>query len=68
MRPELLMQKSSEIIILNISIVNIFSFLWTRALFKSSTYIDILEFLSVTSPLCFTNLICIVYNWQSKHN
>jgi len=24
--------------------------------------------LSVTSPLCFTTLICIVYNWQSKHN
>jgi len=21
----------------------------------------------VTFPLCFTNLICIVYNWQSKH-
>jgi hypothetical protein len=41
-RPELLMQESSEIIIMNISMAYNFSFLCTRALVKS--YINICIF------------------------
>jgi len=43
------------------------------ALLFLSRYIPELKFennffLNVTSALCFTNIICIVYVWQSKHN